>query len=266
VSEPAKPQILPVDTTAGGAAHIEKLKGFKKSKELSDISLLRVSPTIARQELLSYVRMLIRDCFQGQFADPFIHMDHAGDLTVPARFWVNRKGGMAKATISFTKARLMGQSIPELYPDLKRMMVYYWLFQEGKPCEDVPGLEDTPEFQQKLAYIESHADPRFVRVDYAAQSQDDKWAEKRTESQQLVDEYLRTLPDADLQLLFARNESLTSEERKRRGDLNDGVTRKHERAMKLLPSRLHYPVPPNQMIRRRAEEEFARRHEQPETE
>ncbi|MBX4215792.1 hypothetical protein KW797_02495 [Candidatus Parcubacteria bacterium] len=246
---------LPQDSTSGGAAKLATMKSFKRVGVLKDISPLRTSPSIARQELLSFVRLLIRDCFNGQLADPIMHMNHEGGLDDPAKFWVSRGPEFERPVFSFTKARLMGHSIPQMWPDLLRLMVHYWFYSEKTWT---PELDENSElFRTRLAHVVSHADPRLVRETPSEGS--DRRSEKRSDSQRFVDSLLEKYSSEELQLLFAKNASLTPEARQRRFAILDEFAASHAAFQKTLSSKERFPCPPNVMVRRRAEELFQTR-------
>jgi len=126
-----------------------------------DINAKRTSPTIVRQELLSLFRILNRQCFDGRLADLAVHMQHKAEKGVnePMVFWVNTKGGGSRPTISISKEKLMTLEAVEMFPELCEMSALYWLHEEGKD----PSKEH-PEYQDKLKYVQEHAEPKFIGV------------------------------------------------------------------------------------------------------
>lgn len=116
-----------------------------------------ISPTIARQQLVAYFRIILRQCFDGQMEVPFLFMDHNNPLGADAPMEFVFLSG--RPTIKVSKEKLTVFLSEDLFSELCEMVVLCWLNAEGK----LP-TRDNSEFFSKLEYVNKHAKPVFLDI------------------------------------------------------------------------------------------------------
>lgn len=250
-----------IDTTAGGAKLIATLTGLVTAPNGKQI--LRTSPTIMRQQLLSIFRIINRQCFSGQLDDPIVHMLHEDTLgvdgeTVPMKFWVQTGTAGPRPTISVTKTKLMVRSDEELFPELREMVARYWVWREN-PQFEVALLHEHKDYPRRLEYIMEKAPaPTFIAItpDSAVMDTTARTLagdDTRSSLQAWIDTYLLTLPRDILTIISKRTRDLSEADQLRKGEAIELARTKHGEQMKRTPKPDRFSPPSPMMLSKRAE-------------
>lgn len=214
----------------------------------------KTSTTVAKQELLAFGRIILRQAFgRTGIPDPVFHPDQKLD-TGPFRFWLNaaglKPGEPAKATISIPKGRLLRETPEELFPELLDVYTIYSLFLEG--AKDLTA--NNPAFADRRAHFGATCSPTLVGLQGASMFVDEEQPllATRTPLQVWLDAKLQALPREHLELLKSRAKFLSKEDKDRRKQIVRRLVDDHGKHMMTIHKASRFPEPSNGMIGKRA--------------